>query len=86
MVSLDEIEPVAADKSKDLLAIDDALIRLTEMDPRKGQIVELRFFGGLEMKEISEALKISERTVKREWSMAQAWLYCHLTEKEHDDS
>jgi RNA polymerase sigma-70 factor, ECF subfamily len=86
MVSLEEIDPVPAANGKDFLAIDNALTRLTDLDPRKGQIVELRFFGGLEMKEISEVLKISERTVKREWRMAQAWLYCQLTGRENDDA
>ena len=48
------------------------------MDARKSQIVELRFFGGLTVEETAEVLKVSPRTVKREWNLARAWLYCEL--------
>jgi RNA polymerase sigma factor (TIGR02999 family) len=70
-----------AEPAEDLLAIDNALNELSAMDARKGQIVELRFFGGLNVKETSEVLQISERTVKREWNMARAWLYGKLAGK-----
>ena len=80
-VSLDEGAVVSAEPAEDLLAIDSALDELSAMDPRKGQIVELRFFGGLNVKETSEVLQISERTVKREWNMARAWLYSKLAGK-----
>jgi DNA-directed RNA polymerase specialized sigma24 family protein len=56
------------------------------MDPRKSQIVELRFFGGLTVEETAEVLKISPRTVKRDWGLAQAWLYCALRGEEQDDA
>jgi RNA polymerase sigma factor (sigma-70 family) len=51
------------------------------MNPRQSQIVELRYFGGLSEEEIAEALKISPRTVRRDWSLARAWLYRELTQK-----
>jgi RNA polymerase sigma factor (sigma-70 family) len=54
-------------------------MRLAALDERKSRVVELRFFGGLSVDEIAEALAISPRTVKREWSLAQAWLYLALT-------
>ena len=59
----------------DVLALDEALNKLTAIDPRKGKVVELRFFGGLSVDESAEALQISAVTVMREWSMAKAWLY-----------
>ena len=62
------------------------LWRSSAIDPRKSQIVELRFFGGLNVEETAEVLKISPRTVKREWSLAQAWLYCELSGEEKDDA
>jgi len=74
-VSLDEVAVVAQEQAADLLALDDALRSLAAIDERKGRIVELRFFGGLSAEETAEALKISPRTVMREWSMAKAWLY-----------
>ncbi len=74
-VSLDEGAVVAQEQAADLIALDDALLRLAAIDDRKSRIVELRFFGGLSVEETAEALKISSRTVMREWSMAKAWLY-----------
>jgi RNA polymerase sigma factor (TIGR02999 family) len=63
----------------DLVALDEALTGLTRIDPRKARIVEMRFFGGLTVEEISEVLKVSTGTVKREWRAARAWLYQALT-------
>jgi RNA polymerase sigma-70 factor (ECF subfamily) len=74
-VSLDEGAVVAEEQAADLIALDDALRSLAAIDERKNSIVELRFFGGLSVEETAEALKISPRTVMREWSMAKAWLY-----------
>lgn len=66
---------VAADApSVDALALDEVLTRLTDLDPQQARIVELRFFGGLTVEETAEVLGISPRTVKRDWSMARAWL------------
>jgi len=67
------------------IAIDDCLTRLAKLDPRQAQVVEMRFFGGLTQQEISEALGISERTVKRDWMMARAWLHAELAAETGDD-
>jgi len=76
-VTLDEAL-IPAQSGTDVVAVDDALKSLEVMDPRKGRIVELRFFGGLSTEETAEVLKISTRTVEREWSLAQAWLLREL--------
>jgi RNA polymerase sigma factor (TIGR02999 family) len=80
-VSLEEAAIVTHEKDGDFIALDDALNSLAVIDPRKSQIVELRFFGGLSVEETAEVLGISPRTVKREWSMAQAWLHRELNKK-----
>ena len=77
-VSLDEAAVISKEGVADFIALDDALTSLAEIDPRKSQVVELRFFGGLSVDETAEVLKISPRTVMREWSLAQAWLYREL--------
>src|SRR5262245_57607405 len=79
-IAFDEAAFVPRERSSDFVAIDDALNALATQDLRKSQIVELRFFGGLSVEETAQVLKISPRTVKREWSLARAWLYCELTE------
>jgi len=81
-VTLDEAALVTAQRSEELLALDEALEELTAQDPRKSQIVELRYFGGLTVEETAKFLKLSPRTVEREWTMAKAWLYRALTGKE----
>ena len=63
----------------DLVALDDALNRLANLEPQKSRIVELRFFGGLSIEETAEALNISQATVKRDWSFARAWLHREMT-------
>jgi RNA polymerase sigma-70 factor (ECF subfamily) len=78
-VSLDETAMVASGPASNILLLDEALNRLTEMDPRRGQVVELRYFGGLNNEEIAGVLKISENTVTRDWNMASAWLYQELS-------
>ena len=84
-VSLDARQLGTPGRDPDLVALDEALTRLAEIDRRKSQVVELRFFGGLSVEEAAEFLKISPRTVKREWSLAQAWLHCELSGGgEHD--
>ncbi len=67
-------------QSEEVLAVDEALVRLSEMDPQQAQIVEMRYFGGLSVEEAAEALGISPRTVKRDWAMAKAWLRAELSE------
>jgi RNA polymerase sigma factor (TIGR02999 family) len=67
------------DQSLDMLALDEALEELAELDPQQGRIVELRFFGGLSIEETAEALGSSPATVKREWAMARAWLHRRLS-------
>ena len=73
-VSLDEGLVVTAEKDGDILALDEALTEFAVLYPRQSQVVELRFFGGLEVKEAAEALKISPETVKRDWRFSKAWL------------
>lgn len=78
-VDLDSVV-VADQRAAEFVALDDALNRLAEIDTRKSQIVELRFFGGLTVDETAEVLKISEITVKRDWRSARAWLIRELGE------
>lgn len=73
-VSLDEALVVSPERGGDLLALDEALNRLEALDARKSQVVELRYFGGLSVKETAEVLKISVETVMRDWKFAKAWL------------
>ncbi|MGA9768773.1 MAG: sigma-70 family RNA polymerase sigma factor [Blastocatellia bacterium] len=80
-VSLDEVLTVSAGRSNDLVALDDTLTSLAEIDERKSRIVELRFFGGLSNEEIAEVLQISTITVIREWNKAKAWLYRELNRR-----
>jgi len=81
-VSLDEALTIHEDRSAEIIALDDALKSLAEIDPRKSQIVELKFFGGLTVEETAEALKTPQRTVEREWNLARAWLYRELRGKD----
>jgi RNA polymerase sigma factor (TIGR02999 family) len=69
--------------SADILSLEDALGGLASMDPRKGQVVELRFFGGLSVEETAEVLKVSKETVARDWRLAKSWLLRELTERGH---
>lgn len=77
-VLLDEALVFTPDKSLELVRLDESLQRLTKVDPRQGRIVELRFFGGLTVEETADVLGISPMTVKREWSVAKAWLHGDL--------
>lgn len=81
-VTLDEAAWVTETRSEELLALDEALEELAAQDPRESQIVELRYFGGLTVEETAEFLKLSPRTVEREWTMAKAWLYRALTKEQ----
>jgi RNA polymerase sigma factor (TIGR02999 family) len=74
LVNLDEALMIGQQPDEDLVALDDALCALAEIDPRKSQVVDLRFFGGLNIEETAEVLKVSPETVKRDWRMARSWL------------
>ena len=77
-ISLDPTLEVPKEQDLDVLALDDALKQLDHFDPQQARIVELRFFGGLSIDEVSSVLKISPATVKRDWATARAWLYREL--------
>lgn len=81
VVSLDEAPAVSRDSAQDILALDRALARLAEIDPRKSQIVELRFFGGLTLEEAAEVMNVSSRTIRRDWDLAKAWLSRAMSEE-----
>ncbi|MBV9880732.1 MAG: sigma-70 family RNA polymerase sigma factor [Gemmatirosa sp.] len=70
----DRVEESAAESPLEVLALDEALVRLAAIAPRPARVVELRFFAGLEIEEVAEALAISPATVKRDWTLARAWL------------
>ena len=77
-LSLEEALVVVPTTTVDLLALDEALTRLARVDPQQGRVVELRFFGGLTIKETAEVIGISTATVDRDWILAKAWLYAEL--------
>ena len=79
-VSLEEVAAIVPEQGRELLRLDEALKSLADMDPRRSQVVELRYFGGLNNEEIAGVLNISENTVTRDWNMARAWLYQQLSE------
>jgi len=68
----------------EVIALDDALTGLMEMDPRKSQIVEMKFFGGLTNEEVAEVLKVTSRTVEREWRKAKAWLHRSISKRSNE--
>ena len=78
-MSLDEAMTVTSERDPDLLALDEALKTLADIDERKSRIVELRFFGGLSVDETAEVMQMSSITVMREWNKAKAWLYRELS-------
>jgi RNA polymerase sigma factor (TIGR02999 family) len=78
-VPLREDLAFSQEKSDELLALDQVLARLAQQDERQSRIVEMKFFGGLSIEEIAEVLEVSPRTVKREWTMARAWLHQEIT-------
>jgi RNA polymerase sigma factor (TIGR02999 family) len=80
-VSLEDAVIVSNSKNAELVALDDALKRLAEIDPRKSHMVELRFFGGLSVEETAEVLKVSRLTVIRDWNFARVWLRSELSRK-----
>ena len=76
--TLDDALLVSAHPDPDLVALDEALVALAAVDPRKAQVVELKFFGGLSEQEIAQALDVSLDTVQRDWKTARAWLHGHV--------
>lgn len=81
-IQLDEAFVFAPARSLELIRLDHSLNRLAEIDPRQSRIVELRFFGGLTVEQTAEALGVSPKTVKRDWSVAKAWLHGDLRQHE----
>ena len=81
-VSLSEAEQLPAALSGDFVALDDALKTLEALDARQSRVVELRFFGGLSLEEAAHVLDVSVGTVRRDWSLARAWLYRELSDRE----
>lgn len=85
-VTLDEGLVASPEDGADLLALDDALEKLAILNPRQSRVVELRYFGGLNEEEVAEALNVSPRTVRHDWSLARAWLYRELSRGDSDDA
>jgi RNA polymerase sigma-70 factor (ECF subfamily) len=85
-VSLEEITAVSPQKGPYLLMLDDALTHLAEVDSRKSEVVELRFFGGLNLEEIAEVLRVSRDTVLRDWKMARLWLLREIANAETNET
>jgi RNA polymerase sigma-70 factor, ECF subfamily len=78
-VDLDEVPDLGADRGGEIVAVDDALTALAQLDPRKAQVVELRFFGGLSVEETAAVLKISPQSVMRDWRLSRSWLMRELS-------
>jgi RNA polymerase sigma factor (TIGR02999 family) len=85
-VPLSEATGTPERRSAELVAIDDALKTLETLDPRQSRVVELRFFGGLSLEETAAAVGVSVGTVRRDWSLAQAWLYRELNPEQHSEN
>lgn len=80
-IELDDNLCVSSRKDEDVLAVEEALTKLAALDPRQAQIVELRFYGGLTMEEVAEALGVSKRTVESDWTMLRAWMRRELSDE-----
>jgi RNA polymerase sigma factor (TIGR02999 family) len=81
-VSLDDASMMTPARAAELVALDEALVELAKLDPRKGRVVELRYFGGLSLEETAAILDVSIMTVRRDWRAARAWLYQAVTNGE----
>ena len=77
-MSFSDVADVPVTRARDLVSLDDALKTLERLSPRQSRVVELRFFGGLSLEETAEVIEVSVGTVRRDWSLAQAWLYREL--------
>lgn len=84
-ITLSDVQAVTARTSVDLVALQEALEKLTELDERAARVVEMRFFAGLTEQAIAEYLDVSERTVRNDWTMARAWLRCELGAEDRAD-
>jgi RNA polymerase sigma factor (TIGR02999 family) len=78
-LNLDQLPNVGSDRARELIALDDALNALAKVDPRKARVIEMRFFGGLSVKETAAVLRVSPDTVMRDWRLARAWLLAELS-------
>jgi RNA polymerase sigma factor (TIGR02999 family) len=78
VVDLEKAADLSSQRSRELIALDEALTALAEIDPRKARIVELRFFAGLDVKETAEVVGVSPETVMRDWKLARAWLLAEM--------
>jgi RNA polymerase sigma factor (TIGR02999 family) len=78
-IPLEEAAVIGMERARELIALDDALMALEKIDPRRSRVVEMRFFGGLDNEEIAEVLKIHPNTVTRDWNLARAWLHKAVT-------
>ena len=76
---IDLVDLASRENLEEILSVDEAVIRLQEMDPRMAEVVKLRFFAGLEVKEIAGFLGVNERTIRRDWILARAWLERELS-------
>jgi len=85
MVSLDE-QAVISNDFAEVIALDDALKNLAKLDPRKAQIVEMKFFGGLTNEEVAEVMRVTRRTVEREWRNAKAWLHREISKGQTNET
>jgi RNA polymerase sigma-70 factor, ECF subfamily len=85
-VPLNEAVALFRDQQTDIVALDDALRALADIDPRKSRVVEMRFFGGLSVKEVAEVLNISTESVLRDWRLAKVWLLRELSQGSVDES
>ncbi len=81
-MSLDQAADVSDERAADVLALDEALTQLAAIDPRKSQIVELKYFGGLTIEETAEVLGVSSPTVERDWRTARIWLHREINKTE----
>lgn len=84
-VSLREVADLSSISASEIVMLDEALVLLAEIDSRQSQIVELRFFGGLTIKETAEVMGLSPATIKLEWRTARAWLYRHMKKDQTDE-
>lgn len=78
-VNFDKVADASSRRAQEVIAVDDALTALAQLDPRKAQVIELRFFGGLSVEETAEVLGVSPQTVMRDWKLARAWLTRELS-------